>query len=301
MSFTVNDHWLSALSPVKFVYDFADGQEFKGQYKPIRNNFFYYGHEAFKNFKDATLSKKSALVLTDTKQLQDILTSKAVSYSVGKYVAGSLFLKMEDRFLTTKNNLLYRGAPCGNASDAALMTISLVGDSLAEIRIGSKFIEIDSNYPFTAKLVDSETFGEAQYRRFEIEVANNKIAFKIKTPIGYRFLAFGKDNVLRAVGVELNNTIVNNYHFDAVFQTRSFIDYGFDISKGEMVESKYFNETDKQLHNENLNIKQSMFRNTHYLMECPTLNISLSGVVGANLINLKTNYSSSGVFLPSFL
>ena len=149
MSFTVKDNWLSALSPVKFVYDFAESQDFKGQYRPISSNFYCFEHEGFKNFKDAALSKKSVLVLTDTKQLQDVIATKLISYSVGKYIAGSLFLELNGRFLTTKNNLLYRGAPCGNSSEAALISISLVGDGLAEIRIGSKLVEITSNYPFT--------------------------------------------------------------------------------------------------------------------------------------------------------
>lgn len=301
MSFTVNDNWLSALSPVKFIYNFAESQEFKGQYKPISSNFYYYEHEGFRNFKDAALSKKSVLVLTDTKQLQEVLESKLLSYSVGTYIGGSLFLEDNGRFLTTKHNLLYRGAPCGNSSRAELLSISLLEGGLAEIRIGSKFVEIDSNYPFTAKLVDSETFGDAQYRQFAIETANGKISFKVKTPIGYRFLAFGIDNILRAVGVELNNTIVNNYHFNAIFQTRSFIDYGFNVFAGQMSEVKYYNETDQQEHNENVNIKHSYARHTHYLVECPTLNVSVSSTVGANLFNLKTNYSSSGAFIPSFL
>jgi hypothetical protein len=301
MSFTVNDNWLSALSPVKFLYDFAEVQNFKGRYKPISPNFFYYEHTGFKNFKDAALSKKSVLVLTETKQLQDLLSTKLISYSVGKYIAGSLYLQMNGRFLTTKNNLLYRGAPCGNASQAALVSISLLSNGLAELRVGNKFIEIDSNYPFTAKLVDSETFGDAKYRQFEVEVVESKVAFKIKTLLGYRFLSFGVDNVLRAVGVELNNTIVNNYHFDAVFQTRSSIDYGFDVSKGEMSEVKYYNEFDGQEFNETLNVKQMFTRNTHYVIECPTLNIALSATVGANVFNLKTNYSSSGAFIPSYI
>lgn len=301
MSFTVNDNWLSALSPVKFSYDFAETQDFKGQYKPLSPNFFCYEHTGFKNFKDAALSKKSMLVLTETKQLQDLLSTKLISYSAGKYIAGSLYLQMAGRFLTTKNNLLYRGAPCGNSSQAALVSISMISNGLAELRIGSKFIEIDSNYPFTAKLVDSETFGEARYRQFEIEVAEGKIAFKIQTPIGYRFLAFGIDNVLRAVGVELNNTVVNNYHFDAVFQTRSSIDYGFDVSKGEMSEVKYYNELNVQEFNETVALKQTFSRATHYIVECPTLNIALNATVGANVFNLKTNYSSSGAFIPSYI
>lgn len=298
MSFTVNDNWLSALSPVKFNYNFSDEQEFKGRHKPVANNFFYYEHDGFKNFKDAAISKKSVLVLTETAPLENIFSSKTFSRGLGT-ISGSFFIKANGRFLTVKNNLIYRGSPCGNSSNPSLITISSLKNNLVEIRIGSKLVEIDPVYPFTAKLVDTETFGDVQYRQFETDFADNKIAFKIKTPIGYRFLAFGIDNTLRAVGVELNDLPINQYHFEVISHTRTSINYGFDVKLSELKEVKYFNSFTDQRYNQTVDIKQVINRDTNYLISCPTLDISINSNPSANIANLKTNYSSTGAFLPT--
>lgn len=299
MSFTLNDDFLSALAPARFAYNSSNDTKFKGNFKPIKNNFYYFHHESFENFKDAALSKKSCLVLTDIKPLDTVFNSRFTSdvISLGK-LSGSFYLKSNNKFLTTTSNRVYRGSPCGGEQQPILLTISPIDETHVNIRVGTKFIEIDQDYPFTVKLVDSQTFGEARYREFEVDYSDKKIAFKVSTKEGYRFLSFGIDNVMRAVGLELNDTIVNSYHFDVVSQTRSAIERGIVLANAEAKEIKYYNSFKDQTYNETLDIEQTTERYTNFIISCPTSKIDTSSISFANVAMLKTNYSPNGTFLP---
>lgn len=299
MSFTLNDNFLSAWKPVRFTYNEVDKSSYlNGEFKPLRSNFFYFDHQAFRNFKDAALSKKTCVVLTDVKPFNNIFDSEFTSEVVklGK-LSGSFNLKSLNKFLTEKNGKIYRGTPCGNSNKPILITVSSIDEKHAELRIGSKFLEIDSTYPYTAKLVDSQTSGELRYRRFEVEYQNNKISFKIKTREGYRFLAFGIDNVLRAVGLELNETSVNNYHFDVVTKTRSALERGVVLANAEPKQIKYHNNFENQKYNLTVDINSSIEKPHNYLITCSTLRIVDTEIPVANVANLKTNYTPLGTFL----
>ena len=157
-------------------------------------------------------------------------------------------------------------------------------------------IQIDKEYPYTARLSDEELGGDdIERQRFEIDFKNGLIYFKTKTQEGYRFLSYGVDQVVRAVGLMLNNTAINSYFFVPEFVSDSSILYNFDAKTDEI---KYFNELSNTDNRLTVNIKENQETNTNLLVSCSTKDISKLNTVSVNIALTKTNFSSSGSYTP---
>lgn len=294
MAFTVNSYSLSAISPVKFVYRYRTEEKLVGTYTSLGGDFAYYKHDALTNFKDAALSRKTFVALTDIKQIKDIFELSEENLNIGE-IAGTLYLLVGDKRITETNDTLY----VGGTGRPVLITIVPLSNGLVELRVDrTKYIEIEQTYPYTAKLTeDIVDATELQYRQYEVEYSKGLISFKVKTPEGYRFLSYGVDNVIRAVGVELNETIVNPYHFSADYKTRSTMTYNYTPDEKEV---KYYNELNKQEHKTDVEIKQIIDSESNLLITCPTHSLSKPNQkdVVINITSLKTDYTPNGTFSP---
>lgn len=293
MSFVVNSYPLSAITPVKFVYKYNTEEKIAGSYASLKGDFSYYKHDALVNFKDAALSRKTCLILTDTQNIKNVFENADTEYVIGQ-IAGTLYLKVGTKTITQTNNDLY----VGGTGEPILITVVPVENGLAELRVDrTKWIQIDQTYPYTARLSEDTIGGtDLQFRRYEVEYVNGLISFKVKTPEGYRFLSHGVDNVLRAVGVELNDTIVNSYHFEAEYKTRATMLYDYTPDEKEI---KYFNSMYDQQHKSDVEIEEQTESESNLLITCPTSELSKSEEVIINIASLKTNYTPSGTFSPS--
>lgn len=295
MAFTVNSYSLSAIEPVKFIYRYHTEEKLLGAYTSLGGDFAYYKHEALKNFKDAALSRKNFLALTDVKQIKEIFENSDETLNIGE-IAGTLYLLVGNKKVTETDDTLY----VGGTGRPVLITIVPLYDNFVELRVDrTKYVEIDQTYPYTARLTeDIVDASELQFRHFEVEYTNGLISFKVKTPEGYRFLSYGVDNVIRAVGVELNETIVNPYRFAADYRTRSTMNYNYTPDEKEV---KYFNELSKQAHRTDLEIKTSIDSKSNLLITCPTYDLSKPNQkdVVVNITSLKTDYTPAGTFSPT--
>lgn len=293
MSFTTNKLSLSSVKPLQFVYEYGTKQTFVKDLIYFSGGFGYYKHEALQNFKDAALSRKNCLFLTDVKALKNVFENQVVEYDISK-ISGSLFLKVGNKYITQLNDQLF----VGGVGRPLFFNIVPLDNGLVELRVDrTKYIEIDQQYPYTARL-SQEILDptEQQFRQFEAEYRDGLISFRVKTNEGFRFLSYGADNVLRAVGLEINDTIVNPYHFVAEFTTAPTLKYNFEPTNYEV---KYFNDLYDQTNKTNLNIKNFAEKSTSLLISCPTLKMSENEEVNVNISILKDYFSSTGTFLPS--
>lgn len=293
MAFVVNTRPLSAISSVKFTYNYNSEEKLHNVYNAFRGNFGYYDYTLFRNFKDAALSKKNCLVLTDVKDLQSVFETQKTTLSLGT-IAGTTFLKANNNeFLTVTGKQVYVG---GNG-EKLFINIIPISKNIVELKAtDSNYLQIDNQYPYTVNL--SQTIldeSPMSVRRFEIDYKDGLASFKVKTPEGYRFLSYGVDKVLRAVGVELNETIVNPYRFAIVPVTETSVEYNFDPTTSEI---KYFNELLGSNTRQTVDIKTNTEKNTNLLVSCPTMELSGSGSVNLNIALMKTNFSSSGTYSP---
>ena len=300
-SLTVTTHALSSLSPVKLSYQSNKLDKLSGKYVSAEGGLTYFLHDAFHGYKDAALSKKTCLVLTNTHPVSSLFeaTFSNTTYSLGA-VAGSLYLTVGDEYVTVSGNNLFVGNPCGRIGTKALITIVPTEDpTVAKLRVsGGKFIQIEKEYPYNLTLNTDENLVTEQNRLFYIDHGKNGlICFKTKTREGFRFVSYGVDKMLRAVGLELNETKINNYHFDAEYQTSQTLNRGF---AAPMLEVNYFNDLVNTQGKTNLIINKKAVRDTNFLVICSTKNIAEhQNVTTTNIAMLKTNFSSSGTFLPS--
>ena len=291
MGFSVSTHSLSALTPVKFTYKFNKEEKLSGSLNSFDNGFAYYKQNVFDNFQDAVMSKKNYLVLTESKSLKDVFESDSRQLNIGT-VSGCVFLKnKKGHYLTVLSNQIY----LGGIGTKLFVNVAPISTNVVELRLSkTERIQIDADYPYTAR-VAGESLDEADiYRQqFEVDYKDGLISFKTKTKEGYRYLSYGVDNVVRAVGLTLNDADVNPYTFVVDFVSEDGLYYDFDATTKEI---KYSNEMASSENKNNLNIKEEQTRDTNLLISCTTTSIALSGKAEINIALTKSNFSSSGTY-----
>lgn len=291
MGFSLSTNSLSALSPVKFTYKFNKEETLSRSLNTYNNGFNYYKHDAFENFQDAVLSKKNCLILTDNKSLKTVFNSDSKQLNVGT-VSGCMYLKAPSgKYVTTLSDRLY----VGGVGEKLFINIIPITDSIVEIRTGkTKQIQIEKEYPYTAKLTTEVLDGdEIERQRFEVDYKDGLICFKTKTAEGYRYLSYGADQTLRAVGLMLNETVVNPYLFTPEFISTNGLYYDFDAKTTEV---KYHNEMASFADRYTVNIKEEQESDTNLLISCATTDIAKTGEGVINIALTKTNFSSSGTY-----
>jgi len=291
MGLTPITHSLSALTPVKFTYKFNKEEKLSSVNSSFSNGFKYIKHEAFENFHDAALSKRNCLILTNNKPLKDVFESDSRQIDIGA-IAGCIFLKTSlGKYITTLSNSIY----VGGIGQKLFVTVVPISDNTVELKISkTQFIQIDKEYPYTAKISEEILDGDDLKRqRFELDYQNGLISFKTLTKEGYRYLSYGVDQTVRAVGLMLNETVVNSYLFIPEFVSENGLYYNFDAKTSEV---KYYNELNSFADRYNLNIKEEQESDTNLLISCTTTDIALSASVAVNIAITKTNFSSSGSY-----
>lgn len=293
-SFTFKTQSLSALFPVNFTYNYSKEEKLASSYRSYANGFSYYAHNALSGVKDITFSKKNFIALTDRKSLYDVFDPDSEILNLG-VIAGSVFLKTSTgHYVTSLKETVYVGG-----STPLLIAISPLetSNNIVELIIDkTQRIIIDSEYPFTARASNDELLEEELHRqRFEIDYADDKVCFKTKTKDGWRYLAYGADQTLRATGVVLNDLKISPYVFNMEFVSNKNILYNINAKTSEV---KYFNELTTYLNRNTVTIKKEQVTDTHLLLTCPTSVITSSiQKVPINVSLTKTNFAASGTFL----
>lgn len=284
---------LSALIPVEFTYSYNKEEKLTKDFYLFDNGLSYCTHAILSGLQDIALSKKNLLALTNKLSLYDVFETDSTQIKLGT-IAGSVYLKSQGAYVTSLREQIY----LGGKGEYLPVTISPIqGQSnLVELIINKNYkVTIDEEYPYTARLYSDYLRESKLYRqRFEIDYADDKISIRTKTKEGWRFLSYGVDNVLRAVGLHLNEVKINPYVFDVEPITNTSIFYDFNAKNSEV---EYFNELTTTNDLRTLNIKEESISNTHLLVSCSTSVIGLSSKVPINISLTKTNFSSTGSYL----
>ena len=295
MEFSSSTHSLSSIEPVKFTYKFNKEEKMSNKLSSFRNGFRYYKHDVLDKFKDAALSKKNCLILTNSISLKDVFESDSKQLNVGT-IAGSLFLKtLNNEYIKVLDNELF----IGGVGENAIITIFPLGNSIVELKIANtnRRIEIEENYPYQAKVSEDILDTQDIHRqRFEVDYANGQIYFKTKTKEGYRFLSYSaQDRKVRAVGVMFNDLSVSPYFWNTEFlSSQDGLYYNFNAITNEV---KYYNYLNTFVNKQNINVKQQKEKNTSLLLSYATIMAAVSGEVPINISLTKTNFTSVGTYL----
>ena len=284
---------LSALVPVEFTYSYNKEEKLTKDFYLFNNGLSYCTHAILSGLQDIVLSKKNLLALTNKLSLYDVFETDSTQLNLGA-ISGSVYLKSGDKYVTFLKEQLYLG---GIGSPVPLTISPIEGQpNLVELIINKTHkVTMDEEYPYTARLYSDYLRESKLYRqRFEIDFADNKILIRTKTKEGWRFLSYGVDDVIRGVGLHLNEKKVNPYIFDIEPITNPDMLYDFNAKNSEV---EYFNELTTANNLRTLNIKEESISNTHLLVSCSTALIGASSKVPINIALTKTNFSSTGSYL----
>lgn len=284
-------HSLSALTPIKFTYKFNKEEKLTNHKYSFNNGFSFYTHDALKTAQDALMSRKNLLILTDNISLRNIFDSDSNQVNIGK-IAGSFYLKTATSAYVTK---IKNDVFVGGVGEKVGVTVVPISNNIVELVVDkTRKLTVDENYPYTVKISDDQfSDGKLLRQRFEMDYFDGRVSFKVQTKEGPRFISFGADKVVRAVGLELNETIVNPCRFYVEMISDNGIYYNFDAKTSEI---KYFNELGSFNNQNTVVIKEDQESDTHLLISCATSLIGVSAEVPVNIALTKTNFSSSGSY-----
>lgn len=283
-------HSLSSLEPINFGYNFAGNDYFKSNSMVYKSGFNYHTHEAFNNFKDIVLSNKTCLILTDNISLSRVFANKFRKLDLNE-ISGSFYLKTKDgTYVRTKNNRIY----VGDVGQKLILTIDKISSNEVELKSSASHnLTVSEKYPFELFITKEKT-EEGDYRRqlFEIDFQGNKISIKTITNHGPRYISYNSDQIVRAVGLELNNLEINPYLFTIELISET-IGYNYNAVSSRV---NYFNDIKFTNNSTDVQIKSNKEVTNHMVITCPTKQLGKSTTASANILVTKTNYFPSGSY-----
>lgn len=291
---------LSSLSPIELKYQYQRDEELEASFKTYKSGLTIYEIEGFKNFQDVTINKNSLLLLTSTVNLSSVFTTSKTN-ELG-ILPGSVYLQPRPT-IESQNDPLYflKYKPTTNnfkifleVDGRSTFHIAPVnGTREIELFVDNKYVQVDEAYPYTVRLATKTLDPESINRqRFEPIFKNNLITFKTLTNSGYRYLALGRDNVLRATGLMLGDTVINDYVFICKPVTTTQLTQGFTSTNNWVT---YFFDVERKTDNKTVNLNKVLAPvQTNLLIDLPIEKAAANGEVNINIANLKTGLTPGG-------
>ena len=299
MAFTVNTLSLSSLNPVKLSYTFNSTESLHSKRHTNDNNLSYIEYNLLNKAKDVVISKHTTLALTDIKDLKSIFTNKTNILGL-ETISSSFYLKVPLDFLRedeTEVKILGDDFFVGGKGTVAVFNIIPIGSGMVELKVNEHFVQAEKEYPHSLVLSTEALQDEDIVRQqFYLKLINGAITIKTVTKNGPRFLASGFDRILRFVGMELNESKINNCFLIPTFISSYSVSHGFNPSTNEI---RYYNGTSETNNQKTVTVKNQTQLDTNLLVSCPSVNLAENDEVGVNISLVKTNFSSAGTFNTS--
>jgi hypothetical protein len=302
---------LSSLSPVELKYDYYKKEELQANTFTYNNGISLYKINGFNNYRDIVINKDTCFILTSSVNLNSVFAnektltigSTPVSVLIGQRLESGLppvtFAKYINEQEQNVFKLIFTEVPSVTAASTFYLQPVNNQFNVVEIFVEGKYLQVEENYPYTVKLSERTlSIDSINRQRFEVafDKKNNFITFKTLTNSGYRYLAFNNDNILRATGLMLNNTAVNDYVLQCVPITYKELNYGFTPTNNWVT---YYFDIESRLNNKNLTINKDIrSTKTNLLVSFPVEQATVNSNAVVNLANLKTNLTPSGGSAP---
>lgn len=285
---------LSSLQPVKLKYDYRYSEALNKTSVMYTGGIRIESIEAFNNFQDTTQNRGNCLVLTTNTGLSSIF--KGTTQAFLDTVPGTILLQPNNSssFFVSKDKKTKRVTISNTPSFVHVRPIP--GTNEVELLVDNEYLQIEQSYPYTVYLSEDSFSGPDLYRqRFTYSYTGNACSFRVQTNSGMRYLAFNNDDILRATGTILCNSILNNYIFNIVEVTPKALSLGF-IPKNDIV--SYFLSFEDRQDNRNVKIKQTQAVKTSFLASFSIHEATTTGEANLNFASLRTNFTPEGVPVP---
>ena len=257
-----------------------------------QNGFSFYEIDGLANYQDVAINKNSCFVLTSAINLNTVF-SQSEQVELGQ-ISGSIKIQPRNSSIyyikhQTTNNTLQP-----TLTSSSIFYISpITNTNEVELLVEGQWVQVDEAYPYVVRLNTRPLDPEEIYRqRFQITYKDGLISFLTYTNTGYRYLALNPDNVLRAVGVIFNNSVVNDYVFKCVPVSESSLSYNFTPTNNWVT---YYYDIENQTNNKTVNVNKNITDvKTNLLIDFPYEKAIETGVATVNIANLKTSITPAG-------
>lgn len=287
---------LSSLTPIELKYEYYKDEQLQTSTVTYRDGISFYNIEGLNNFKDLTINRDSCLVLTSAINLSSIFVPSQ-DVTLGK-LPGSIYLQPRNSLIYyTKLNTATNTFILGLTSSSPFYIQPLPNSNEVEIFVDGLFVQVDEEYPYVVRTSNRTLDPESINRqRFEIVYQNDLITIKTKTNSGYRYLAFNNDNTLRAVGLVMNESVINDYVFKCIPVTRLNINQGFTPSNNWVT---YYYDIEQVTNNKNVIVNKDLYPvPTNLLIDFPIEKAAETASININIANLKTGVTPAGSPAP---
>lgn len=285
---------LSSLSPVELKYEYYKDEQLKVSRKTYKEGYTFYETDGFQNYQDVAINKGSCFVLTSSINLNEVFLP-ANTITIGQLPTSIL--------LQPRNSLIYyaKYQPVTNTIAQVLSSetpsvfyLSPIGlTDEVEIFVNNRYLQVREEYPYIVYTAERSLDPEEIHRqRFKVVYQGSFITFKTRTNSGYRYLCFTDDNIMRATGLVLNNTAVNDYVFKCLPVTTVTLQKGF-IPSNDWV--TYYFDIESEAENKTVTINKDILdTSTNFLIDFPIERVFEGTEVNVNVANLKTGLTPAG-------
>jgi len=283
---TITYKSLTALQPVELNYDFYKTESLIKDTESFLEGYSFYSYDCLKKYRDIAVNKNTCFILTDTISLSTIFQPQE-ELTVGEIPCT---VNLQSR----NSSIYYLGYDSERNVITQLLTpqnifITPIENDEVELRVGSLYLQIDEQYPHTVRGSELPLTDDQIYRRrFRWVYQNNTISFIVSTNEGYRYLALGPDNILRATGVIIGTRIINDYVFNISRVTDVDLNYNFELKNNWFT---YYLDFASQKNNTDLTVNKQFDVPINYLLSFPIQNSNSQKI---NIANLKTGFSPTG-------
>lgn len=281
---------LSDLAPIKLNYTYNTAETLQDQYISYNTGLNIHFLNGTNSYQDISFNNETCLILTSAVNLKDVFLTKIFENNF----FGSVLLKPRNSniYYVTYNTIL-------NTLDLSLSGTQIYiapvsGTNEVELFIEKKYLQVEVEYPYNVFLSEKSLDPESIYRqRFTYNLQNNTITFKTKTNTGDRYIGFDTDNVLRATGCILNESVLNDYVFIVEYVAVNTGEYGF-IPNNDYI--TYYFDFENTTNNKNVTINKTFNDNPNNFLLSFTFNDinKNDNSTNMNIANLKNIVTPAG-------
>jgi len=284
---------LTAFQPVELLYNYKSNEPLQSELISYQDGYSLYVLQGLDDFQDQTINRQTCFILTSALALSGFFAKPVIKY-LGE-IPGSFYLQPRNTptYYITYNELSNTFSLTQDITVANKISINPIPNSeKIELIVNNQFLEVDREYPYLIRLSPTRRDeSERGLQLFTYSYNNGFLTLQINTPEGGRFLSTSSDGILRANGVILGTTVLNDYVFRTILETTDEITQGF-LGDNNWV-SYYYNYKDTS-RNKDVTLNQSLPVDTHLLIDFPVEKAVESGVVSINVANLKTYTTPTG-------
>jgi hypothetical protein len=290
---TIYTH-LTTLQPIDLKYAYWRDENIQKEKISLQDGYTFYKINGLQHYQDISVNKNSCFILTSAVNIRQVFPQTETFY-IGK-LPGSVYLK--PRNFTNQPSLYYFKHFDNINSFSVSLTGSLfyispvLNTQEVEIIVDNNYLQIEENYPYKLYLspesLDPE---EINRQRFYINFYNKTITIRTKTKDGFRYIGLNQDNTLRATGVILGQTVVNDYVFECIPLTYESFSYGFNPSQSIVT---YYFDAEYGSENTSVRINKKYDVPTSFLITFSPYEAAKSNSSVINIANLKNIMTPAG-------